>query len=103
VVSRFESVTISRRLYQDSENGYHFLLDEYLGWKACQAVTPSVGEVAISLAGQQSPFSGSRCHSRVIAGVLSSATVHQLVQKTAEKAIAQEQQGVESCYRREVP
>jgi hypothetical protein len=46
----FGAVTVSRRLYQDGEGDYHFLLDEYLGWEGYQAATPSVGEAAVSLA-----------------------------------------------------
>jgi hypothetical protein len=89
VVCRFGAVTISRRLYQDSEGDYHFLLDEYVEWEAYQAATPSLGEAAVSLAAVTS--------FREVAAVLSSTTVHQLVQKTAEKAISQERQEVEAC------
>jgi hypothetical protein len=46
----FGAVTIWRRLYQDREGDYHFLLDEYLEWEAYQAATPSLGEAAVSLA-----------------------------------------------------
>jgi len=104
VVCRFGAVTISRRLYQDSENGYHFLLDEYLEWEAYQAATPSVGEAAVSLAAVTSFREAAAILEKVTAGVLSSTTVHQLVQKTAKKAMSQERQEVEACYEKgEVP
>lgn len=104
VVCRFGPVTVSRRLYQDSEGDYHFLLDEYLGWEVYQAATPSVGEAAVSLAAATSFREAAGILEKVTAGVLSSTTVHQLVQKTAEKAMAQEREEVESCYGRgEVP
>lgn len=100
VVCRFGAVTISRQLYQDSEGIYHFLMDEYLGWEAYQAATPSVGEVAVSLAAVTSFREAAAILEKVTAGVLSSMTVHQLVQKTAEKTMAQEQQEVQACYGR---
>lgn len=100
VVCCFGAVTASRRLYQDSEGDYHFLLDEYLGWEAYQAATPSVGEAAVSLAAVTSFREAAAILEKVTAGVLSSTTVHQLVQKTAEKAIAQEREEIEACYGR---
>lgn len=104
VVCRFGAVTISRRLYQDGENGYHFLLDEHLGWEAYQVATPSVGEAAVSLAAVTSFREAAAILEKVTAGILSSMTVHQLVRKTAEKAMSQERQEVEACYEKgEVP
>ena len=104
VVCRFGPVTISRRLYQDSEGSYHFLLDEYLEWEGYQAATPSVGRAAVSLAAVTSFREAADILEDVTAGVLSRTTIHQLVQKTAAKAIVQEQEDVESCYGRgEVP
>jgi hypothetical protein len=100
VVCRFGAVTISRRLYQDGEGNYHFLLDEYLAWEAYQAATPWLGEAAVSLAAVTSFREVAATLEKVTAGVLSSTTVHQLVQKTAEKAITQERQEVEACYGR---
>jgi hypothetical protein len=98
VVCRFGAVTISRRLYQDDENGYHFLLDEHLGWEAYQAATPSVGEAAVSLAAVTSFREAAAILEKVTAGILSPTTVHQLLQKTAEKAMSYERQEVEACY-----
>ena len=100
VVCRFGAVTISRRLYRDNKGDYHFLLDEYLGWEAYQAATPSLGEVAVSLAAVTSFREAAATLEKVTAGVLSSTTVHQLVQRTAEKAVKQERHEVEACYGR---
>ena len=104
IVCCFGAVTVSRRLYQDGEGDYHFLLDEYLEWEGNQAATPSVGEAAVSLAAVTSFREAASILEKVTLGVLSSTTIHQLVQKTAAKAMAQEREDVESCYGRgEVP
>lgn len=104
VVCRFGAVTIWRRLYQDAEGGYHLLLDKYLGWEAYQAATPSLQESAVSLAAVTSFREAASIPEKVTAGVVSSTAIHRLVQETAEKAIAQEEQEVEACYGRgEVP
>ena len=104
VVCRFGAVTISRRLYQDGEGNYHFLLDEYLEWDGYQAATPSVGRAAVRLAAVTSFREAADILEDVTAGVLSRTTIHQLVQKTAAKAMVQEREDVESCYGRgEVP
>ena len=100
VVCRFGAVTISRRLYRDSKGDYHFLLDEYLGWAACRAATPSLQEAAVSLAAVTSFREAAAILEKVTAGVLSSTTVHQMVQKTGEQAMTQERQEVEACYGR---
>ena len=47
VVCRFGEVTVRRRLYRDAGGGYHFLLDEYLGWEPHRSGTPSLKEAAV--------------------------------------------------------
>jgi len=100
VICRFGPVTISRRLYQDAEGEYHFFLDEHLGWEAYQAATPSLQEAALRLTAATSFREAAKTLEEVTAGVLSPPTLRRLVQRTAEKAVAQEREEVEACFGR---
>ena len=53
LVTRFGDTTFARRLYIDSEGEYHFLLDEYMGWKPNQAATVSLTESLVKLSASE--------------------------------------------------
>lgn len=100
MVCRFGPVTVSRRLYRDGEGRFHFLLDEHLGWESHRAATPSLQEAALHLTAMTSFREAAQALEKMTAGVLSPSTLHRLVQKVAEKAVAQEREEVEACFGR---
>ena len=50
LLTRFGHITVSRRLYQDEQGKYHFLLDEYLNWPPRQVATVSLTEALVDSA-----------------------------------------------------
>jgi hypothetical protein len=100
LVTRFGDLTVRRRLYRDAEGGYHFLLDEYLGWPAGQLATPSLQASLVELATQTAFRSVSQTLAKLTAGVLSSGTIYQLVKKTANRALAREEADWQAMYER---
>jgi hypothetical protein len=100
LATRFGELVISRRLYQDEKGAYHYLLDEYLGWPAHQLATPSLQESLVELATEKSFNQVSHTLSKLTAAVLSSRTIHRLLQKTAKGAIGKEKEDCQAVYRR---
>ena len=87
LVTRFGDVTVNRRLYIDSEGEYHFLLDEYMDWKPNQAATVSLTSALVRLS-TEIPFRKvSETMGELLAGVLSSSTIHRLLQGVSEAAM----------------
>jgi hypothetical protein len=90
-ITRFGEVKINRRLYQDSNGSYHFLLDEHLGWLPNQNATPDLQECLVKQA-SYAPFRPvSETLEKLTAGIISASTIHRLLQETAKAAIAQEE------------
>ncbi len=100
LVTRFGEFTIRRRLYKDTEGGYHFLLDEYLGLLPGQEATPSLQESLVDLAAQTPFRQVNKTLENLIAGVLSASTIHRLVQRTAQAAIEKEKEDWQALFER---
>lgn len=98
LVTRFGSVTFKRRLYQDEEGAYHFLLDEVLGLPAYQGASLEVMESVVLLA-TSLPFAKvGEVLERLTAGVLGASTVWRLVQRVGERVVEEEKEEVERVF-----
>lgn len=98
LVTRFGDLTVRRRLYQDDEGNYHFLLDEYLNWQPYQQASPSLTEALVDSATNSTFRTVSREVEKYSAGVLSASTVHRLLQKVTGDAISAEKDTCKSCF-----
>lgn len=98
LVTRFGDITVRRRLYRDERGDYHFLLDEYLGWSPAQAATPSLQESVVALAARTQFREVSKTLEKLTAGVLSTMTIHRLLQRTAQSAIEEEEKEWQACF-----
>jgi hypothetical protein len=99
LVSRFGEVTVWRRLYRDDKGKYHFLLDEYLNWRPKQEATPSLTAALVDSATKLSFRKASMEAEKYSAGVLSSTTVHRLVQKVSQDAMRTERAEWCDCFK----
>jgi len=97
-VTRFGSFEIWRRLYKDNQGKSHFLLDEYLNWPAYKRATPSLREALVELTTKATFREASKTLSKLTAGVLSTSTVHRVLQEVAEAATDGERQEWEACF-----
>jgi hypothetical protein len=100
LVTRFGEITLKRRLYRDDQGKTHFLLDEVLGLSAHQIATPSLQESLVELCGQVPFRSAGRTLEKLTAGVLSTPTVYRLVEKTAERALEEEEEDWQAVFER---
>lgn len=100
LATRFGELTVNRRLYQDEKGAYHYLLDEYLGWTSKQLATPSLQESLVELATEKSFNQVSKTLSNLTAAVLSTSTIHRLLQKTAKRAIEKEKADCQAIFER---
>jgi hypothetical protein len=98
LVTRFGDITFSRRLYQDRQGEYHFLLDEYLNWRPHQAATPSLTEALLDSATGNTFRKVSREVEKYTAGVLSASTVHGLLQRVTQDVIDKERDDWHHCF-----
>ena len=104
LITRFGEITVKRRLYKDETGVSHFLLDEYLGWLPGQLATPSLQESIVDLCAQVTFRPSNRIIENLTAGVLSTPTVYRLVEKTAERALEQEEEDWQAVFARgEIP
>jgi hypothetical protein len=97
VVTRFGDVRVRRRLYQDAQGGYHFLLDEQLGWEKAQVATPSLQAHVVTLASRLPFRAVSATVAGLTAGVLAAATVHRLLSRVAHQALTAERRAWQGC------
>jgi hypothetical protein len=100
IATRFGELTINRRIYQDEKGGYHYLLDEYLGWSPKQLATPSLQENLVELATEKSFNQVSKTLSKLTAAVLSTSTIYRLLRKTSQLAIDKEREDWQALYER---
>lgn len=100
LVCVFGELRVSRRLYLEDGGGYHFLLDEYLGWEPEQVATPSVMESVVELATQVPLRQAAQTLNKLTAGVLSAMTIQRLAHKAADRALNQEHQAWQACFGR---
>ena len=100
LVTRFGEVSLRRRLYRDERGEYHFLLDEYLGWKANQVATPEMQAIGTLLGGELSFRRAVKVMEQCMAGLLSASTCWRLLQSTGEAATTGEAAVVEAVFAR---
>ena len=98
LVTRFGDTTFARRLYIDSEGEYHFLLDEYMGWKPNQAATVSLTESLVKLSTEVPFRKVSETMENLLAGVLSKSTIHQMLDRISESAIESEKEEYQASF-----
>lgn len=98
LVTRFGEVRIRRRLYRDRHGGYHFLLDEHLGWNAYQAATAEMQAMCTVLCGEISFRKGADFLEQWMAGMLSHSTCWRLLQQTGEVAANARAEEVEAVF-----
>ncbi len=97
-VTRFGMIPVWRRLYQDKDGSYHYLLDERLNWQPYKWSTPSLRESLVEMSTQTSFGKVSRTMEKLTAGVLSRSTIHRMLQEVSETAIEVENQEWEYCF-----
>lgn len=97
-VTRFGKIPVWRRLYEDQEGRYHYLLDEYLNWQPYKVSTPSLRESLVEMSTEKSFEKVSRTLEKLTAGVLSRSTIHRMLQEVTEAAMGDERQIWESCF-----
>ncbi len=97
-VTRFGMIPVWRRLYQDKDGSYHYLLDEHLNWQPYKLSTPSLREALLEMSTQTSFEKASKTMEKLTAGVLSSSTIHRMLQEVSETAIDVEKQEWEYCF-----
>ena len=98
LVTRFGDITVRRRLYQDTQGEYHFLLDEYLNWRPYQQATVSLTEAVVDSATKSTFRTVSREVEKYSAGVLSASSIHRILQRVSGDAISGEKQELEDCF-----
>lgn len=98
LVARFGDITVRRRLYRDAQGEYHFLLDEYLNWRPYQQATVSLTEAVVDSATRSTFRTVSQDVEKYTAGVLSASSVHRILQRVAEDAIAGGKEELENCF-----
>ncbi len=100
LITQFGELRIKRRLYRDDQGRYHYLLDEKMGWPAHQMATPQLQTKVVKLATRMPFRSVCETVEDLSAGVLSTATIYRLMQKTAQRAIKQEKVDWQAVYAR---
>ena len=98
-VTRFGMIPVWRRLYQDKDGSYHYLLDERLNWQPYKWSTPSLREALVEMSTQTSFERASKTMEKLTAGVLSDTTIHRMLQEVSESAIEGEKQEWECCFK----
>jgi hypothetical protein len=87
-------------LYRDQRGGFHFLLDECLGWKAYQAATVEMQAMCTILCGEISFRKGADFLEQWMAGLLSHSTCWRLLQRSGEAAASARAEEVEAVFSR---
>jgi len=90
ILTRFGEVNVKRRLYQDRDGKYHFLLDEYHNWRTNQSATQSLTSAIVDSATKLSFRKVSEEVEKYTAGVISASTVHCILQRITQDAIDEE-------------
>jgi len=97
MVTRFGDVTISRRLYKNKKK-YRFPLDEHLNWQSYQRATPSLKTALVELSTERPFRRVSGTMEKLLAGVLTKSTIHNLLTEVSGKAIEGERSIHSSCF-----
>lgn len=98
LMTKFGEIRLKRRLYKDEGGRAHFLLDEHLGWESHQMATPSVTQSVVRLSSQLPFREVEETIAELTAGVLSTRSIHSLVQKVGDRAVADEEQAWRACF-----
>jgi len=98
VVTVFGDIRIKRRLYQDNNGEYRFLLDERMGLdKGCH-VSPKVKELSTFIS-SHFPFQRSEEILRaILPSGISHTSIHRLVAKVIDPYLEQEEKEIEEVY-----
>jgi hypothetical protein len=99
ILTRFGEIAIQRRLYRNKNGEYCFLLDEYMNWRPNQLATPSLTSAIVDSATKLSFRKVSEEVEKYTAGVISSSTVHCLLQRVTPDAIDEEKKRHKSWYK----
>ncbi len=99
-VTRFGKFSIRRRLYIDSHGNYRFLLDEHLNWLPYKWSTPSLRKAMVELSTMTTFRDVTKSLENLVAGVLSTSTIHRVLQEVSEAAIQGEKKEWEDCFRK---
>lgn len=85
-ITIFGEFTVKRRLYKDLLTGKdHFLLDEALGWKPRERLSPKMQRIALDLATETTFRKASRIIGRLVPGI-SAMTLWHVAKKAGEAA-----------------
>ncbi len=98
-VTRFGTIPVWRRLYEDNNGEYHYLLDERLNWQPYKWSTPGLREALVEMSTQISFEKVSKTMEKLTAGILSRTTIHRMLQEVSETAIEVEKQEWEYCFK----
>jgi hypothetical protein len=98
ILTSFGEITIRRRLYMDSNKGYHILLDEYMNWKPNQQATPNLTEAIVDSATKLSFRNTAEEVDKYTLGVISASTVHRILQRVSQTTIDEDRRLHESWY-----
>ncbi len=98
ILTRFGEVNVRRRLYQDRDGKYHFLLDEHFNWRPNQLATPSLTSDLVDSAVKMSFRDACVEAEKYTAGVISASTVHCLLTRVTKDAIEEEKKQHKSWY-----
>ena len=100
VMTRFGEVTINRRVYRDQDGCYHAYLDEHLGLPKGQLATPSLTEAIVELSTHVPYRTAQQTVEKLTAGVVSTMTVHRMVQQVGQSALKEEEENWRACFER---
>jgi hypothetical protein len=92
VMTKFGPVVVNRRLYQNEDGNYRFLLDEALGLKTKTLATPTLEQTALYLASQMPFRQAAELLEKTSGGVLSHQMIHRILQEKGEQFDQEEEQ-----------
>ena len=98
VISLFGDVKLRRRLYQDKEGNYHFLLDERIGLDKGSYVSPMMKKLAVQSSTDYTFREVERNLKAVFPWAISHTTVHNLSGKVADSYIDEEEKEIKALY-----
>lgn len=98
LVCLFGDIRFRRRLYRDSDGGYHFLLDEKLGLDKGSHVSPVLKRLAVEASTSYTFREVAHSIKAVFPWAPSHTTVHNLSGKVADSYIEEEKEEVKALY-----
>jgi hypothetical protein len=98
VMCLFGDVKFKRRLYQDSDGAYHFLLDEKIGLDKGSHVSPVMKKLAVEASTSYTFREVEQNIKAIFPWAPSHTTVHNLCSKIADSYIEEEKEEVKALY-----